>query len=85
MPRILIGTSVYSYDDWVGPVYPPGSEKRDFLALYAREFPIVELNFSYYQQPSARTLERMVASTDAGFLFAVKAHRSMTHEIWETW
>ena len=85
MPRILIGTSGYSYDDWVGPVYPPGAEKRDFLALYAREFPIVELNFSYYQQPSAHTLERMVASTDAGFLFAVKAHRSMTHEIGETW
>ena len=85
MPRILIGTSGYSYEDWVGPVYPPGSEKRDFLALYARQFPIVELNFSYYQQPSARTLERMVESTSSGFLFALKAHRSMTHEIGESW
>jgi uncharacterized protein YecE (DUF72 family) len=84
-PRVLVGTSGYSYEDWVGPVYPPGTSKQDFLSHYSREFPAVELNFSYYQQPSARTLERMVASTPEGFLFALKAHRSMTHEIGESW
>lgn len=83
--RILVGTSGYSYDDWVGPFYPPGAARKDFLQLYAREFPIVELNFSYYQQPSPRTLDRMVANTPPGFTFALKAHRSMTHEIGETW
>jgi uncharacterized protein YecE (DUF72 family) len=84
-PRILIGTSGYSYDDWVGPVYPPGTPKEDFLPLYARQFPVVELNFSYYRQPSAHALERMIAATPDGFLFALKAHRSMTHEIGESW
>ncbi len=84
-PRVLIGTSGYSYDDWVGPVYPPGSRKQDFLSLYSREFPVVELNFSYYQQPVPRTLERMVSNTADGFLFALKAHRSMTHDITESW
>ena len=24
-PRILVGTSGYSYDDWVGPFYPEGT------------------------------------------------------------
>lgn len=84
-PRVLIGTSGYSYDDWVGPVYPPGTDRRGFLALYAARFPIVELNFSYYQQPAARTLAHMVEATPAGFLFSVKAHRSMTHEIAGSW
>ena len=83
--RILIGTSGYSYDDWVGPVYPAGTGKQDFLTLYSREFPVVELNFTYYQQPTPRTLERMISSTPEGFLFAVKAHRSMTHEIGPAW
>jgi uncharacterized protein YecE (DUF72 family) len=83
--RILVGTSGYSYDDWVGPVYPAGTQKREFLALYAREFPAVELNFSYYSQPTVRTLAAMVEATPAGFLFALKAHRSMTHEIADTW
>ena len=83
--RVLVGTSGYSYDDWVGPVYPVGTSRRDFLSLYAREFPVVELNFSYYRQPDPRTLDRMAGGTPPGFTFALKAHRSMTHEIGENW
>ena len=83
--QVLIGTSGYSYTDWVGPVYPEGSRKEDFLGLYSREFPVVELNFSYYQQPAPRTLERMLMTTPRDFQFALKAHRSMTHDISETW
>ena len=84
-PRVLIGTSGYSYDDWVGPVYPEGTKRQDFLSLYSREFPVVELNFSFYQQPSPRTLERMLTVSGPDFSFALKAHRSITHEIGETW
>jgi len=79
--RILIGTSGYSYEDWVGPFYPQGMQKRDFLGFYASEFPVVELNFSYYAQPSASTLERMLEKTPDGFRFAIKAHQSLTHKI----
>lgn len=79
--RLLIGTSGYSYEDWVGPFYPPGTPKRDFLGLYASEFPFVELNFSYYSQPTPGTLARMVRSTPEGFLFSIKAHKSLTHQI----
>ena len=83
--HVLIGTSGYSYADWVGPVYPPGTSKADFLSLYSREFSVVELNFSYYRQPSTGMLERMIAATPEGFRFALKAHRSMTHEIGDSW
>ncbi len=84
-PRILVGTSGYSYEDWVGPFYPPGTSRQDFLGLYAQQFPVVELNFSYYQQPNRRTLERMLAVAPPPFSFALKAHRTMTHEIGDTW
>ena len=84
-PRILVGTSGYSYDDWIGRFYPEGTARQDFLTLYAREFPVVELNFSYYQQPSRRTLDRMLAVTTPDFSFALKAHRSMTHDITDSW
>ena len=83
--RVLVGTSGYSYDDWVGPFYPQGTARQDFLSYYAREFPVLELNFSYYQQPNRRTLDRMLAATTPDFRFALKAHRSMTHEIGESW
>ena len=78
---ILIGTSGFSYVDWRGAFYPEGTTERDMLAHYATRFPIVELNFSYYRMPNARTLGAMVAKTPQGFEFAIKAHQSMTHEV----
>jgi uncharacterized protein YecE (DUF72 family) len=77
--RVLIGTSGYSYEDWVGPFYPRGLSKREYLRFYAAEFPVVELNFSYYTQPSASTLQRMIENTPEDFRFAIKAHQSLTH------
>ncbi len=76
---ILIGTSGFSYEDWVGPVYPPGTPKGEFLSRYASRFPFVELNYSYYSQPEPRTLARMVERSPQGFLFSIKAHQSLTH------
>jgi len=77
---ILIGTSGFSYKDWVGPVYPEGMPKSEWLSFYAQEFPTCELNFSYYRIPTARTLGRMAEKVPAGFLFTVKAYKGITHE-----
>ena len=77
---IRIGTSGYSYDDWVGPFYPPGLKKNDFLSFYAKQFGTTELNFSFYRMPNALTLERMAAKTRPDFLFSIKATRTITHE-----
>jgi uncharacterized protein YecE (DUF72 family) len=77
---ILIGTSGFSYPEWIGPFYPPGTAREAFLPLYAAEFPFVELNYSYYRQPEARALERMVRRAPEGFLFSIKGHQSLTHD-----
>ena len=31
---IYVGTSGYSYDDWVGPYYPPDLPKQEWLSFY---------------------------------------------------
>jgi uncharacterized protein YecE (DUF72 family) len=77
---IRVGTSGYSYDDWVGPFYPDHLDKSDRLVYYAREFDATELNFTYYRQPNAWILERIAAKVPDGFLFTVKAFRGLTHE-----
>jgi len=77
---VLIGTSGFSYKDWVGLVYPKDLPEREWLAFYAREFPTCELNFSYYRIPDARTLGQLGAKVPEGFLFAVKAFKGITHE-----
>jgi uncharacterized protein YecE (DUF72 family) len=75
-----IGTSGYSYKDWEGILYPEKTSQTDYLSIYAKEFSVAELNFSYYKMPDARASEKMVEKTGNQFLFAVKAHQSLTHE-----
>ncbi len=78
--EVLVGTSGYSFPDWVGPFYPPGMKSGDFLRFYAERFPVVEVNATYYRIPPARTLEQMERKTPDGFRFVAKLHQSMTHE-----
>jgi len=78
--RIVIGTSGYSFADWVGPFYPPGTRSVDFLPFYARHFGAVEVNSTYYLIPDAGMFERMQQKTPTGFRFVVKLNQTMTHE-----
>ena len=80
MGLIKIGTCGYSYNEWVGPVYPEGSKKEQFLSLYAARFRTVELDYTYYQMPKAEQLRRM-AEEGPNLSFAIKAHQSLTHKI----
>lgn len=77
---IRLGTSGFSYDDWIGPVYPKELPKWQWLEFYAKEFDTVELNVTYYRVPPLKTVAGWVDRTPDGFLFSVKAHKSLTHE-----
>ena len=79
-PKILVGTSGYSFPDWVGPFYPPGIERSKMLDFYAREFVVVEVNATYYRIPPPATLRAMERKTPPEFEFVVKTHHDMTHE-----
>ncbi len=77
---ILIGTSGFSYADWVGPFYPQGLKKDKFLEYYRQHFRACELNFSYYRVPTAQSLERMAEQSENSVMFVVKANQAMTHD-----
>jgi uncharacterized protein YecE (DUF72 family) len=78
--EILVGTSGYSFADWVGPFYPPGTRPGDYLEFYARHFPVVEVNSTYYRIPEPRVLAQMERKTPDGFRFVVKLNQAFTHE-----
>lgn len=78
--EIWITTAGYSYSDWVGPVYPPGTPPGAFLRLFAERFSAVELNFPYYRMPTAHAMEAIAAKVPGHFRFVVKAHKSLTHD-----
>ena len=77
---IRIGTSGFSYQDWIGPVYPEGLPEREQLGFYAREFSTVELNVTYYRVPGPQVVVGWVRKTPDTFLFSVKAFGGLTHE-----
>lgn len=78
--RVFTGTSGYSFADWVGAFYPPGTQSREMFGYYAQHFPAVELNFTYYRIPNAATLQRMAQASPEGFQFWVKANQETTHK-----
>lgn len=77
---LYLGTSGFSYEDWVGNFYPAGMPKKEWLAYYAREFNTCEVNSSFYALPRPATLKAMAEKTGDGFLFSFKANREMTHQ-----
>jgi uncharacterized protein YecE (DUF72 family) len=78
--HVWMGTSGYSYPDWVGVFYPPGTRSGQMLPYYCSAFPLVELNFTFYRSPTAAMLTRIADNTPDKFQFIVKLPRSLSHE-----
>jgi uncharacterized protein YecE (DUF72 family) len=81
MEKILIGTCGYHYTEWIGPVYPEGTKKDEFLPLYAAMFPTLELDYTYYQMPTASQLKGMLEKSGPALILSAKAHESLTHKV----
>jgi len=78
--RLLLGTQGFAFDDWVGPFYPPGTAKADYLARYAERFATVEIDSTFYGTPRPAVVEGWRARTPPAFRFAAKFPRSITHD-----
>jgi uncharacterized protein YecE (DUF72 family) len=84
---IRLGTS-----SWTDPTmtagnvfYPPGADSaEERLNYYASQFPVVEVDATYYALPARRTSELWVQRTPPDFVFDVKAHALLTGQPTET-
>ncbi len=78
--RLFLGTQGFSFKDWVGPFYPPDIRPANYLEAYARRFPIVEIDSTFYGIPRATTVQSWRDRTPEDFLFAAKFPKLITHE-----
>lgn len=90
---IYFGTSSWKYPGWVGSIY---SEKRyitrgkfsqkkfdeDCLDEYARTFPVVGGDFSFYQFPTPDYWARLFGNSPEELLFALKVPEELTVVTW---
>lgn len=81
MGRLFLGTSGFSYKEWVGSFYPPKTRGEDMLPLYAARFNSVEVNSTFYRFPTSDLLGRWRGETPTGFVFAFKAGAKITHKL----
>jgi uncharacterized protein YecE (DUF72 family) len=77
--KIRIGTCAWGFKDWRLAFYPPDLPESHWLEFYARTFPAVEIDSTFYSPPSADIARRWVELTPAQFRFSCKLPRAITH------
>ena len=78
---ILVGTASWTDKTLIacGRFYPPGARSAEArLRFYASQFPIVEVDSSYYAMPAPATSQLWAERTPEGFVMNVKAFRLFT-------
>jgi uncharacterized protein YecE (DUF72 family) len=74
-----VGTSGFSYDEWVGSFYPDDLATKDRLSFYASRLSSVEINNTFYRMPKPSVLEGWASQVPPRFRFVLKASRRITH------
>jgi uncharacterized protein YecE (DUF72 family) len=78
--RVHLGTCAWSFDDWRDVFYPHAVPRNRWLEFYARHFPAVEMDSSFYHVPSAKTVAHWAEMTPATFRFSPKLPKTLSHE-----
>jgi uncharacterized protein YecE (DUF72 family) len=79
-PPVLIGTASWTEKTLIqAGWYPPGCTSAECrLRHYAKQFPLVEVDSTYYAMPTRENAELWVARTPQDFVFDIKAFRLFT-------
>jgi len=76
--KVFLGTSGWSYRDWIGPFY--SKEDKSMLKAYLRVFRTVEIDSTFYRFPSKGTVMGWTKYSPEGFVYAAKLPKLITHE-----
>jgi uncharacterized protein YecE (DUF72 family) len=80
MHPVRIGTCGWSYKEWAGVFYPKGLRAGEYLAYLAQQYPVVEVDSTFYHSPSCKVAEGWRDRTPPGFAFSLKVPQTITHE-----
>jgi uncharacterized protein YecE (DUF72 family) len=72
LTEYLVGTGGWAYFKIPG---------KPSLKAYSEIFNFVEVNYTFYEYPDLRTVERWRRAVPAGFTFSVRCHQDLTHRI----
>lgn len=78
--RVHVGTSGYNYPEWKGTFYPSDLKTKEMFGYYAARFRTVEINYTFYRMPTAKTTGGWRDQAPDGFTYVLKAPRRITHD-----
>ena len=78
--NILVGTCSWADPALIktGTFYPKGSTPESRLRHYATQFPVVEIDSSFFAMPTVQNTALWTERTPAAFRFSIKAYRVLT-------
>ncbi|HZR79060.1 MAG TPA: DUF72 domain-containing protein [Chthoniobacterales bacterium] len=77
--KIRIGACAWNFPEWHGSFYPADLPESEWLEFYARYFPAVEIDSTFYGAPDENAVRRWIEQTPASFRFSCKLPREITH------
>lgn len=78
LDKVFLGTSGWSYKDWVGPFYT--EKDKSLLRAYSKVFRTVEIDSTFYRYPSKGTVMGWAKYSPDGFVYSAKLPKLITHE-----
>jgi uncharacterized protein YecE (DUF72 family) len=79
-PKLLVGTSSWSSQDWCGSFYSDHIEPGEMIRAYSSKLSTVEIDSTWYRMPSPKMVETWKSKTPSGFIFSAKVPRVITHD-----
>ncbi len=77
LEKIFLGTSGWSYNEWVGPFY---KSRKNKLSYYSKVFKTAEIDSTFYSFPQEGFIWGWLKATESDFTFTAKLPQLITHE-----
>ena len=78
--RVRVGTTGYSYKEWIGSFYPEDLPAAGMLGHYAQRLGAVEISNTFYRMPKQAVVRNWAEQVPADFSFSLKASQRITHK-----
>lgn len=76
--NVFLGTSGWSYAEWEGKFYSKAEKRK--LRAYSRVFHTVEIDSTFYRNPSKGTVMGWLKYSPSDFVFTAKLPKVVTHD-----
>lgn len=78
MGGVFLGTSGWSYREWIGAFYREG--EKSMLSAYSRVFKTVEIDSTFYRNPTKGMVFGWLRYTKPDFVYTAKLPQLITHK-----